>query len=296
MIESTWEDWFVSDEIEGTDPDGLSIWYLGCNGFALRTAEATVYIDPYFGNGDPPWTIRMIPVPMDPADATMCDAVLVTHEHLDHMHEPSYRPFVENCGATVCAPGASYESPDYEPEHELSDDQKEVVEEGDTLHIGDLTIHVRGGNDPDAIEEVSYVIEHESGTYFNSGDSRPTEELYDIGEEFDIDVGSLTFGTVGRIHHHDEGETRVERWYSDENDVIEMANALQLDRLLPCHYDMWKGVRGDPTSLHRHAASFEYPKSIEPVQVGDRVDAGSPGIAPLGTIQNGWDGPRSGNE
>jgi L-ascorbate 6-phosphate lactonase len=292
MIHSTWGDWFVSDEIEGSEPDGLSIWYLGCNAFVLRSPEATVYVDPYFGDGEPPWTVRMIPVPMDPNDATTCDAVLVTHEHLDHMHEPSYRPLVENCGATVCAPRASYEQPDYEPEHEIPDDRKVVVSEGDEFRIGDLTVHVRGGNDPDAIEEVSYVVEHESGTYFNSGDSRPTEALHDVGREFDIDVGSLTFGTVGRIHHHDEGETRVERWYSDENDVIEMANALRLDRLLPCHYDMWKGVRGDPTALHRHATSFEYPRTIEPVQIGDRVDAGSPGIVPSRAIRAGWDDER----
>lgn len=165
------------------------IWYLGCNTFVIRTPEATVYVDPYFGNGKPPWTIRMIPVPMDPADATMCDAVLVTHEHIDHMHEPSYLPLVENCGATICAPEASYENPDYEREHSLPADQKRIVQQGDTFQIGDLTIHVRSGNDPDAIEEVSYIIEHESGVYFNSGDSRPSETLYDIGEAFDIDIG-----------------------------------------------------------------------------------------------------------
>lgn len=293
MVNATWGEWFISEEIEAADPNGLSIWYLGCNGFVLRTSETTVYIDPYFGSGRPPWTIRMIPVPMDPTDATMCDAVLVTHEHIDHMHEPSYLPLVENLEATIHAPRASFEDPDYEAEHEIPSDRKRIVEEGDTFRIGDLTVHVRGGNDPDAIEEVSYVIEHESGTYFNSGDSRPSDVLEEIGSEFDIDVGSLTFGTVGRIHRQDlGGVTRVERWYSDENDVIEMANALRLERLIPCHYDMWKGVRGDPSGLHQHAASFEYPRTVEPIQIGDRVDVGSPGIVPLESIRNGLTGGR----
>ena len=292
MIRSTWGDWFISSEIEGTDVDGLSIWYLGCNAFVLRTPETTVYIDPYFGNGRPPWTIRMIPVPMNPADATMCDAVLVTHEHLDHMHEPSYWPLVKDLGATIYAPNASYESPDYDPQHEIPVDQKRVVEDGDTVRIGDLVIHVRGGNDPDAIEEVSYVVEHESGVYFNSGDSRPSDVLYEIGDEFDIDIGSLTFGTVGRIHYQEENETRIERWYSDENDVVWMANALQIDRLIPCHYDMWKGVGGDPKTLPQHAASFEYPRVIEPVQIGDRIDVNRHGIVPLRDLSEGVSGPR----
>lgn len=146
---------------------------------------------------------------------------------------------------------------------------------------------------PDAIEEVSYVVEHESGTYFNGDGSRPSDGLHDIGTEFD--VRSLTFGTVGRIHRPDEwGETRVAQRYSDENDVVETANALRLDRLLPCHYDAWKGVGGDPTVLHHHAASFEYQWSIEPVQVGDRVDVGRPGVVSLQSTRNGLPGSRGG--
>ena len=286
MIHSTWDDWFVSNEIEGSDVEGFSIWYLGCNAFVLRTPETTIYLDPYFGNGEPPFVFRMIPVPMDPKDATMCDAILVTHEHIDHMHAPSYRPLVENLGAHVYAPETSYTNPDHPTDYEIPDDQAHVISEGDTFEVADLTIHVCGGNDPDAIEEVSYVIEHEEGTFFNSGDSRPTDIFYDVGDEFDIDVGTLTFGTQGRIYDTDEGEVSVERWYSDENQVIEMANALQLDRLVPCHYDMWKGVRGDPKGLVAHAASFPYPRSIDIVEVGDRIDVGQPGIVPPGHLGN----------
>jgi L-ascorbate 6-phosphate lactonase len=280
-VTSTWGDWFVAEEIEAAEPSGLSIWYLGCNGFVVRSPEATVYVDPYFGNGDPPRLVRMIPVPMDPADATLCDAVFVTHEHVDHMHEPSYRPLAEDLGADVYAPEAAYTDPDYEPEAPIPDGQAHVVDEGETIEVGDLTVHVRGGNDPDAIEEVSYVFEHEAGTYFNGGDSRPAPLWEDVGAEFDVDLGSLTFGTRGRIHDPETGETSVTQWYNTENDVVEIANALELDRLVPCHWDMWKGVGADPKALHEHASSFEYPESVEPVRIGDRVDVGRPGIRPL---------------
>jgi L-ascorbate 6-phosphate lactonase len=284
MVHSTWGDWFVRQEVEAVDPGGLSVWYLGCNGFVLRTAETTVYLDPYFGDGEPPRLLRLPAVPMDPADATLCDAVLVTHEHLDHMHPPSYEPLVHDLGATLYAPGASFEDPDCEVDTATHPDRYERVGVDDVVQLGDLTVHVRGADDPDAIEPVSYVVEHDSGTFFHGGDSRPADCFADVGREFDIDVGVLAFGSVGRRYYPGADETRAYHVYMDENDVIAAANDLRLDRLLPSHYNMWKGLDADAKVLHEHAASFPHPAVIHPVDVGDRVDLGRPGVVPLSVL------------
>lgn len=286
MVHSTWGDWLVSEEVEASSPDGLSVWYLGCHGFVLRSPEATVYIDPYFADGDPPHIVRMIPVPMDPADASMCDAVLASHEHIDHFHPPSYGPLLTDLDATLYAPQASFDHPDYEGDLSAPEDQRSVISVGDTFEIEDLTVHVCESNDPDAIEPVTYVIEHESGTFLHAGDSRPTDAFREIGERFDITVGALAFGTVGNVYYPDDDEVRVaEDWYCDENQIIEAARALQLDRLLPAHSDMWRSVTADPKSLHDNAASFAYPKVVEPVTIGDRLDLDSPGIVPSQVLQ-----------
>jgi L-ascorbate 6-phosphate lactonase len=279
MVHATWDDWLVS-EIEQADPDGVAVWYLGCNAFAVRSASTTLYIDPYFADGDPPDLVRMIPVPMDPADATDCDAVLVTHEHLDHMHPPSYGPLLETDGRLI-APEASYADPDYEGDLRINEDRQSVADVGDTVEVGDFTVHVRGANDGDAVEPVSYVIEHDAGTFFHGGDSKPAETFEAMGSNFDIDLGVLAFGTVGNVRFSEDGggeaEVRRTKWYMDENEVIESANALELDRLLPSHYDMWRGVSADPKVLYEHLASFEYPRALEVVSIGDRVDVGSHG-------------------
>jgi L-ascorbate 6-phosphate lactonase len=285
MVHSTWDDWLVEQEIEATEPDGLAVWYLGCNGFVLRSPEATVYIDPYFADGDPPNIVRMIPVPMDPADATLCDAVLVTHEHIDHMHPPSYGPLLEAAGGTVHAPGVSYEKPDFEGDLRAPPDRRSVVETGDVLAVGDLTVHVRGANDPDAIEPVSFVVEHDSGTFFHAGDSRPAEAFAEIGREFDIDLGVLALGSVGNIYDPETDTAEPTRWYNDENQVIKAARDLRATRLLPSHWDMWRGVGADPTALHEHAASYAYPRVLEVVTVGDRVDVAEPGIVQSRTLR-----------
>lgn len=281
MVHSTWGDWFVREEVEAADlGDGeAACWYLGCNGFVLRSAAATLYIDPYFAGGEPPWTIRMIPVPMDPADATTADAVLATHEHIDHIHPPSYGPLVEDLGATVYGTEPCWDGrQDYEGDMIAEGDQREVIERGDDFEVGDFTVHARGANDPDADGDVSYVIEHEAGTFFHGGDSRPADAFAEIGAEFDVDLGALAFGSIGHIYFPEDEEVRRTQWYMGENEIIECANDLGLDRLVPTHYDMWRGMDADPKVLHEHATTHEYPRVVERVKVGDRLDFGETGI------------------
>lgn len=283
MVHSTWGEWFVRDNVEAADPDSVAIWYLGGNGFVVRTAQTTVYLDPYFGDGSPPRIVRMIPVPMDAADATHCDAVFVTHEHIDHMHPPSYGPLVEGLGATLYAPRAAYEEPAYDGTLRAPPERRRVVERGDRYEVGDLTIHVRGARDPDAIEPVSYIIEHDDGTFFHPGDSRPAPEFATIGEHFDIDVGAVPYGTVGNIYHTeaDPPDVYPTDWYNNGNQVVEIASDLRLGRLLPTHWDLWNGVGADPTALAAYADSFEYPLTIEHVSIGDRLTIDRPGVVPM---------------
>ncbi len=281
MVQSDWGDWFVHHEIEAVEPDGLSIWFIGCNGFVLRSPETTVYIDPYFGGSHPPRLLRMAPVPLHPEAARRCDGILVTHEHIDHMHPPSFQPLVENTGAEVYAPRESWAETQDTLDPEIMHGHDHVVEPGDKFTIGDLTIHVRGGHDPDARGEVTYVIEHAAGTFFHGGDTRYGDTLDQIGAEFDIDLGVLAMGSEVKQYYPGPDEL-VERRkvYMDHDEVIEAANALAIDRLAPSHYRMWKEVSADPSVLHDHAASFAYPRIIEQIEVGDRLEIATPGIVP----------------
>ncbi|MFC4553311.1 MULTISPECIES: MBL fold metallo-hydrolase [Halorussus] len=274
-VHSDWGDW-LPREIEDADPEGIAVWYLGCNGFVLKAADTTVFVDPYLGTGDPPRTVRMVPVPFDPADVTEADAVFATHEHTDHVHGPSQAPILENTDATFYGPDDSVavarEEENWTDEWDVSDDRLDVVEEGDSVEVGAFTVHVEPAHDPDATHPVSYLFEYNGRTVFHGGDTKPSDEFARIGEEYDIDLGILAFGTVGNIPDKETDEPTRTKWYNDENQAVEAASDLQFERFLPSHWDMWKGLTADPKALHHHVNSFDYPRELEIVEIGDKVD------------------------
>ena len=46
---SDWGDWLPRAVADAT-PDGVDLWYLGCNGFILKASDGTtLFIDPYCG-------------------------------------------------------------------------------------------------------------------------------------------------------------------------------------------------------------------------------------------------------
>ncbi|ADB63198.1 Zn-dependent hydrolase of the beta-lactamase fold-like protein (plasmid) [Haloterrigena turkmenica DSM 5511] len=275
-IHSDWSDW-LPRAIASADPDGVAVWYLGCNGFVLKgRGGTTIFIDPYLGLGDPPRIIRMIPVPFESDDVRSADAILATHEHVDHVHGPSQAPILANTGASFYGPddavAIARDDEAWPDAYDVSDEQLVEVAEGDSFDVGEFEIHVEPAYDPDASHPVSYVVEHEGGTFFHGGDSRPADSFADIGERFDIDLGVLAFGTVGVMPHRETGTPTVTKWYNDENQLIEAASDLRLDRLLPSHWDMWKRLTADPTVLHHHARSVEYPRRLEIAEIGDRIE------------------------
>lgn len=276
MSTSDWGDW-LPQAIDSASPETVSCWYLGCNGFAIKgSAGTTLWIDPYVGLGDPPRTIRMIPVPFDPTDVSTADAVLATHEHTDHTHGPSQGPILESTGAEFYAPDDSLsvalDEEEWLDTYGIDRSQFNEVTEGETIEIGEFEIAVVETHDPDSTHPVGYVIRHETGTIFHGGDTKPADSFGEIGATYDIDIGILAFGAIGRIPDKETLEPVRTKWYSTENEIIEAASDLQLDRLVPTHWDMWKGMTADPTVLHNHAQSYDHPSVLDVVEIGDRIE------------------------
>lgn len=270
---SDWGDALVR-AIERAEPDGVAVWYLGCNGFVLKASDGTtVFVDPYLGNGDPPRTFRMLPVPFDPADVRSCDAVFATHEHSDHVNGPSQAPILANTGAAYYAPDDSLavtREEGWTDRWDIDDAQLREAKEGETFEVGSFTVSVEPAHDPDATHPVSYVFDHESGTFFHGGDARPSDAFARTGARYDLDLGALAFGSSGLLRGED-GEPKETVWYSTGNELARAAAQLELDRLLPTHWDVWKGLTADPRGVRDHTRSYDHPERVEVLEIGDRI-------------------------
>lgn len=274
MTDSDWGRWLI-DEVEAAEPTGLSVWYLGCNGLILKASDGTtVYVDPYLGCGDPPRTVRMIPVPFDPDAPTAADAVVVTHEHTDHLHGPTQGPLLAETGASLIAHPGCIElarSRGWSETYGL-DAPFEAIEQGQSMAVGELEITAFSGTDPDAEYGLTYVFEHDGHTVVHPGDGRPAPTLRAIGERYDVDLAVVAVGSTGMLPDKETREPTLTAWYNDPNDCVLAANQLRTDVLVPTHWDMWRGLTTDPSVVDVHRRSFSHPREVAVLEIGDRHD------------------------
>jgi len=196
-----------------------------------------VLIDPYLGTGDlhvldRPETIRMTPVPFDPQDVSTLDALFVTHEHSEHRHEASQAPLLAGTDTPLYAPAESVSRcRDEDAWHEdrpIDADQFHTVTAGETVSVGAFEVTAAGARDPAAVNPVSYVVEHDAGTFFHAGDGRPCDVFETVGKRYDIDLGAVALGHH-RSHPVPRGDLpRTVTFYNDSDEVIEIATSSDL--------------------------------------------------------------------
>ena len=130
------------DEVEQSKVErGVSFWSLGGPSFLYRTPQTTIWIDPYFyGTPDDsvPDAYRATSIPIKPDEVRLADCIISTHDHVDHCHEGTLVPILDNTEAFCIGPKSSAANM---REFGIPESRIREVKSDDTLQVLSL-IHI----------------------------------------------------------------------------------------------------------------------------------------------------------
>lgn len=202
----------------------LRITWLGHSTMLIEVDGVRVLTDPVFGDRASPVSfagaLRFHPVPATLAQLPPLDAILLSHDHYDHLCRSSMRELAKSRVPVITSLGVGARL------ERLGVDPSVIVEldwwEEHTLAGGALRFtatpaqHFSGRTFADQNHTLwsSWVLTTASHRLFFSGDTGLTEELRDVGERFGpFDVVMLEIGAWhpawGKIHLGPEGALRA---------------------------------------------------------------------------------------
>jgi len=152
------------------------LWFNDYAGMTIRTPERTLVVDP---------------ADVDPNAFTSVDAVLITHEHYDHLDTSIVQAIQRRTGCLVVADPTSFRALG----GVVPKDKLIMVRPGSELNVGNVKVRVEGCNHPPASTPVTYLITSEDGVcIYHTADSLPFPDMRRIGQDYKPHV---VFCTVG---------------------------------------------------------------------------------------------------
>jgi L-ascorbate metabolism protein UlaG (beta-lactamase superfamily) len=153
----------------------LFVWLNNYAGILLKTPTKTFVIDP---------------VDVKAKNLLNVDAILITHEHYDHLDPPLIVEIQKATGCTVIADAASTKK----LKLALPNDKLQEIKPGMEIKIGEVSIKAEKSNHP-AQAPVTYIITSEDNVkVYHTADSLPFPELAKLAQKENFDV---VFCTVG---------------------------------------------------------------------------------------------------
>lgn len=231
----------------------VGIWWLGQASVAVRGARGSLLVDPFLS----PHPDRLVPPPFEPREVGGLDAVLCTHEHLDHFDGEALRELsLASPDAVIVVP-----EPIVDAVVALGIDASRVVgaQPERSIDVGGFAIHpvpaCHGIEPADAytfgrelsnglFRYLGYVLDLGGVRVYHAGDTIPFEGLEEQLRELAIDVALLPIngrdatreaqGIVGNM---------------DPREAAYVADGAGADVVIPIHFDMFEANLGDPTAF-----------------------------------------------
>jgi len=153
----------------------LFVWLNNYAGILLKTPSKTLVIDP---------------VDVKPKTFQNIDAILITHEHYDHLDPRLITEIQKQTNCTIIADAASTKK----LQHTVPSDKLTEIKPGAEIKIGEVSVKAEKSNH-NAQTPVTYIITSEDQVkVYHTADSLPFPELAKLGQKEKFDV---VFCTVG---------------------------------------------------------------------------------------------------
>lgn len=249
----------------------LAFWGLGQVGTVIKGPEGIIYLDPYLTDSDGAGghLPREFPPPLSPEEADNADAVLLTHDHADHTDPDTILPIAE---ASPQAPLAGpHTSRDKLVEAGLDVERFTVPDVNEPFEVAGA----RGTAIPSAhtgLEHNSergypyfgYIIEWNGVTVYHAGDTVIYDGLIETLSQWDINVAFIP------INGRD--------WFRTSQGIIgnmnireaaELAEELDIDVIVPTHYDLIAANAVDPGHFVSHLYQLNRYRSHKILRPGE---------------------------
>lgn len=241
-------------------PGGLHIWWIGQEGFVLKSSRQIIYIDPYLSTyaekmtaGKPDEHVRIKPAPMEPHDVTHADLVFCTHDHADHI-DPEGIPIIART-----SPRARFVVPECAREamHSfgIGDERIHALRGDDELSIDGVAVHAIPAKHEQfdrhprkGYPYLSYVITIDGITVFHAGDTIPYQGQVERISKHRIDLALLPINGRDLPRHNLE----LEGNFTCEEAVL-FALDIGAGLTIPMHYDMFTLNTADVNEFRRAA-------------------------------------------
>jgi L-ascorbate metabolism protein UlaG (beta-lactamase superfamily) len=153
----------------------LFVWFNHYAGVFIKTPSKTLIIDP---------------VDIKARSFPNADAILITHEHYDHLDQRLIAEIQKATNCTIIADPASTKR----LQHAIPIGKLQQIRPGEETKIGEVSVKAEKCNHP-AAEPVTYIITSEDNVkIYHTADSMPFPELAKIGEREKFDVAFCTVG------------------------------------------------------------------------------------------------------
>lgn len=220
-------------------PESLGIWFLGQNGFLLKTSNGIrIAIDPYLTNAcgekyasSPLDLSRVIPTPLEPEDLDV-DVVLISHSHEDHLDEATLRRLP--CTPWIIAP---FQAMQHVREWGISEQKQILLHPSESLKL--LGVNIEGTfalpTDDTDLNHIGLKCTFDNGiTFYNTGDTAYAQQLEDLLPK-DVDVCAICIN--GRFHN------------LSSSDAARLVKTIRPNVVIPTHYDLMACNQSDPENF-----------------------------------------------